>query len=276
MDDTRPKPFAFVLMPFSPDFEDIYKLGIRRACENAGAYAERVDEQIFEGSIVQRIYNQIARADVIVADMTGRNPNVFYEVGYAHALGRPVILLAQSSEDIPFDLKHYTHIIYNRRIIELLPELERRVRVTLAAKAPVLERSARVFVQDVELQGEARIPLVPPGMPLGTAVSIAVHNPAVVVARPLGFQLGLVVERGAFDVEFSAKRMSEGFPLDDRTMLFVEEREHAVWPGGWARVKVGVWSRGGPEVWKEEHRFSVRLFTAGGIEDYPFISIPKV
>ena len=49
--------------------------------------------------------------------MTGRNPNVFYETGYAHALGKHVILLTQEAKDIPFDLKHYQHIIYAKRIL---------------------------------------------------------------------------------------------------------------------------------------------------------------
>lgn len=82
-----PKPFVFVLMPFSSDFDDAYKLGIKKACKEAGAYAERVDEQIFDEQILERVYNQIAKADLIISDMTGRNPNVFYETGYAHALG---------------------------------------------------------------------------------------------------------------------------------------------------------------------------------------------
>jgi hypothetical protein len=55
MEGTSPKPFAFVLMPFSDDFDDVYLLGIKPACEKAGAYAERVDEQIFTESILQRI-----------------------------------------------------------------------------------------------------------------------------------------------------------------------------------------------------------------------------
>ena len=117
MEGTSPKPFAFVLMPFAKEFDDVcYLLGIKPACETAGAYAERVDDQIFHESILQRIYNQISKADIIIADMTGRNPNVFYETGYAHALGKPVILLTRSSDDIPFDLKHYTHIVYEGRI----------------------------------------------------------------------------------------------------------------------------------------------------------------
>ena len=95
MKNTLPKPFVFVLMPFDEKFDEVYKLGIKPACEDAGAYAERVDEQIFKESILERIYNQIAKADIFVADMTGRNENVFYEVGYAHALGKHVILLTQ-------------------------------------------------------------------------------------------------------------------------------------------------------------------------------------
>ena len=91
--DTKPKPIVFVLMTFDKAFTDVYQLGIKVACDKAGAYAERLDEQLFGESMLQRIYNQIAKADVIVADMTGRNPNVFYEVGYAHALGKVVILL---------------------------------------------------------------------------------------------------------------------------------------------------------------------------------------
>lgn len=109
---TAPKPFVFVLMPFNEDFDDIYKLGIKEAAKEVGAYAERVDEQIFNEGILERIFNQISKADVIVADMTGRNPNVFYEVSYAHALGKIVLLLTQKADDIPFDLKHKQHIIY--------------------------------------------------------------------------------------------------------------------------------------------------------------------
>ncbi|AKB24310.1 hypothetical protein MSMTP_0841 [Methanosarcina sp. MTP4] len=80
---TVPKPFVFVLMPFDEDFDDIYKYGIKETAKEIGAYAERVDEQNYKEGMLERIFNQINKADVIVADMTGRNPNVFYEVGYA-------------------------------------------------------------------------------------------------------------------------------------------------------------------------------------------------
>jgi hypothetical protein len=59
--------------------------------------------------------------------MTGRNPKVFYETGYAHALNKKVILLTQNADEIPFDLKHYPHIVYSGRIVSLKDELQRRV-----------------------------------------------------------------------------------------------------------------------------------------------------
>jgi nucleoside 2-deoxyribosyltransferase len=107
------KIFAFVLMPFEKAFGDTYFLGIKSTAETAGMIAERVDEQVFhrEG-ILERIHNQIEAADLIIADMTGRNPNVFYEVGYAHAKGKLCVLLTKDANDIPFDLKHQRHIVY--------------------------------------------------------------------------------------------------------------------------------------------------------------------
>ena len=115
-------------MPFSDQFHDIYELGIKAACQAAGAHCERVDEQVFDGTILERIYNQIAKADIIVSEMTGRNPNVFYETGYAHALNKRTIMLTKSAEDIPFDLKHYSHIIHEDKIASLKRILEDRIR----------------------------------------------------------------------------------------------------------------------------------------------------
>ena len=128
MNEVSHKPFVFVLMPFSKDFDDIYEVGIKPACEDAGAYCERVAEQIFLENILQRIYAQIAKADVVVAEMSSRNPNVFYETGYAHALHKRVILLIKDVDDIPFDLKHYPHIIYGGSIAILKRKLEAKVK----------------------------------------------------------------------------------------------------------------------------------------------------
>ncbi len=122
-----PKPFAFVLMPFANEFDDVYRLGIQEACRKAGAYCERVDQQIFRERVLDRIYNQIDKADIVIADMSGQNANVFYEVGYAHALGKLTILLTRSADDIPYDLKHFPHIIYEGSLSLLQDKLEQKV-----------------------------------------------------------------------------------------------------------------------------------------------------
>jgi hypothetical protein len=115
--------FAFVLMPFDSKFDDIYKLGIKEAASSLGIRAERVNEQFFSVSILDRIYNQIALADIIIADMSGRNANVFYEVGYAHAKSKLCLHLTQEPTDIPFDLQHHRHIVYGNSITKLKDEL---------------------------------------------------------------------------------------------------------------------------------------------------------
>jgi nucleoside 2-deoxyribosyltransferase len=119
MSMTKLKPFAFVLMPFSKEFDDVYKLGIKAVADELGVVAERVDEQIYTETMLERIYRQIEAADFIIADMTGRNPNVFYEVGYAHAKGKLCTLLTRSADDIPFDLKHRRHLVYGNSIQNL-------------------------------------------------------------------------------------------------------------------------------------------------------------
>ena len=159
---TTPKPFAFVLMPLEKKFDDIYKFGIKGAAEDVGAYAERLDEQIFVEGMLDRIFNQISKADLIIADMTGRNPNVFYEVGYAHALGKITLLLTQNADDIPFDLKHRQHTVYGGSIKLLRKELADRLRWGIAesrrrGRGPSTERlSIRLLDIDVPPTGGSK------------------------------------------------------------------------------------------------------------------------
>jgi len=137
------KPFVFVVMSFAAEFADVYELGIKPACEAAGADCARVDEQIFLESILHRIYGEIERADIVIAEMTGRNPNVFYEVGYAHGLGKPVVLVTKSADDIPFDLRHYPHVVYADSITNLKRELQKRMAVLVADPKKAVASSIR-------------------------------------------------------------------------------------------------------------------------------------
>jgi hypothetical protein len=125
--DAATRGLAFVLMPFANSFSDVYKMAIKPSCEANGYRCERVDEQMFFANILSQIYDQIKHADLLVADMTGRNANVFYEVGYAHGLGKDVIFVTNNSDDIPFDLKHHSHITYNNSLYDLREKLTARI-----------------------------------------------------------------------------------------------------------------------------------------------------
>ncbi len=121
------KPFAFVIMPFNSDFDDIYKLGIKESAKQCEVKAERLDEQLFHEGMMDRIYRQIDAADMIIADLSDRNANVFYELGYAHAKEKLCILLTKNSDDIPFDLKHRRHVVYGDSITYLKEELVKNI-----------------------------------------------------------------------------------------------------------------------------------------------------
>lgn len=180
-------------MPFDEAFDDVYLLGIKVACEKSGAYAERVDEQIFQESILERIYNQIAKADVIIADMTGRNPNVFYETGYAHALGKNVILLTQNTDDIPFDLKHYPHIVYRGKISNLIPELERRISWAIDRaneNRTLIMPKAQFYIDGISLENNPIIDLYLDESIL--SLQIDVHNSSK-TNQPFIFEPSLII-----------------------------------------------------------------------------------
>lgn len=121
------KIFAFVLIPFDSSFDDVYKLSIKEAAKHVGVIAERLDDQMFPEGMLERIYRQIDAADIIIADMSTKNPNVFYEVGYAHAKDKLCIHLTADANDIPFDLKHRRHIVYGNSLSYLKEELSRHL-----------------------------------------------------------------------------------------------------------------------------------------------------
>ena len=158
------KKFVFVLMPFDSVFNDIYKLGIKNTCEELDMYCERVDEQHYEGNMLERIYNQINKADYLIADLTGQNPNVYYELGYAHALSKKVVLITQNADEIPFDMKQYRHFIYSANQIALLKdELKNRFKWYLENDVihEKIDMPIEVFVNGIKLkEGEnVKIPI---------------------------------------------------------------------------------------------------------------------
>lgn len=102
---------ASAMMPFDTAFNPIYD-SIREAADSTGLRCRRADDIWENAAIIQDVVSLIDRSRIIICDCTGRNPNVFYEAGIAHALGRDVILITQSEHDIPFDLRHLRYVRY--------------------------------------------------------------------------------------------------------------------------------------------------------------------
>lgn len=122
---------CFILMPFRDDFDIIYNEHLKPAITSQGFSCQRADEIYSAKPIIDDILRKIEACDVFVADLTMRNPNVCYELGWAHACLKPGVLISQSLEDVPFDLRHIRCIIYSYTP-RGMKELRRRLRLTLA------------------------------------------------------------------------------------------------------------------------------------------------
>ena len=112
-------PNAFVLMPFAKEFDDIYDHFIKPVLEDAGFEVARADESKGQDNIPRDIIKGIAWAELIVADFTGGNANVAYELGVAHKEGKPDIRITQSIDDVPSDLKSYRVLKYDLNFPEI-------------------------------------------------------------------------------------------------------------------------------------------------------------
>ena len=103
---------CFVLMPFASPFNEIYEDHIRPCAQAEGFTVMRANDYYTTKMIMTDIWNGINDADILIAELTGRNSNVFYELGVSHCIGKKVILLSQTIDDVPFDLRHLRVCIY--------------------------------------------------------------------------------------------------------------------------------------------------------------------
>ncbi|MEW6441875.1 MAG: hypothetical protein AB1640_13150 [bacterium] len=114
IDDRRPN--AFIAMQFSEPYNEVYRDAIRPLVEEIGYEPLRVDEISQPGIILNDIWTQLTEASVVIAEVTEANPNVYYEIGVAHALKKPTVLLAQKGTKLPFDLGPHRCIFYENSI----------------------------------------------------------------------------------------------------------------------------------------------------------------
>ena len=121
------KPHVFVAMPFAPKFDDLYHFGIAGAVKASGYLCERADMSSFTGDVMSWVQMRIATAKLIIAELTGANPNVYLEVGFAWALRIPTVLLVNSAKDLRFDVRGQRVIVYKGSIRTLEEELAKEL-----------------------------------------------------------------------------------------------------------------------------------------------------
>jgi len=104
---------VFVIMPFDTKFKSIYDDHIKRVCKSMSLTCMRADDIFMTHAIMKDIWSFIYNTKVVICDCTNKNPNVFYELGMAHAIGKNVIIITQNEDDIPFDIKQLRYLQYD-------------------------------------------------------------------------------------------------------------------------------------------------------------------
>ena len=110
--DSRPS--VFVAMPFSEQMDDVFHFGINGPVKAAGFLCERADFSTFTGDAMAWVRERISKATLVIAEVTGANPNVYLEVGYAWGCGTPTLLLVQDQSDLKFDVQGQRCIVYKK------------------------------------------------------------------------------------------------------------------------------------------------------------------
>jgi len=127
---------AFCLLPFQEQFMQVYEQGVVPALEASGLRGLHAGQIFDNREIMEDIWESICACRLVVADVTGRNANVFYELGICHTLGKEVIVITQDSNDVPFDIRHRRFIeYYPDRLVSLKGTLQQTVqRVLIRAR----------------------------------------------------------------------------------------------------------------------------------------------
>ena len=220
---------CFVMTPFAESFDRIYRELIVPAVEDAGLSAVRADEIPAAGFVMEQIRAAIQQARLCIADVTDRNPNVLYEVWFAQAMRKPVVLIANDVADLPFDiaaervLRYGSHLIASRLALRRaiahvltenrFAEAEKLLatgspRAAVAVAAVVLEHLLR------ELANKHKVSLRPRSGP--AAVALALQQEGVI-----DINMRVAVEQ-ANVVRNAAVHSSEREPTMDEAQLVLD------------------------------------------------------
>lgn len=157
-DTTNKKEICFTIMPFGGWFDLYYNDIIHPAIEKAGLHSKRADDTFRPGVIIRDIWNDIKKAKVILAVLTEKNPNVLYELGLAHAIAKPAIIVSENIEDIPFDLRGLRAVKYDKNEPDWGGKLQKQIveAISELIETP-LEYVLPAFLETDDIQKEKRI-----------------------------------------------------------------------------------------------------------------------
>lgn len=125
---------CFVVMPFNSRGDEVYRKLIVPTAADSGLTAVRADELSMPGFIIEQIRSAIQQSRLCIADVTGFNPNVMYEVGLIHAMKKPLVLLAEKGSQLPFDVAHQRVIFYESELSNAQPHLLRALNEALGGR----------------------------------------------------------------------------------------------------------------------------------------------
>ncbi len=239
---------CFIIMPFDSALKNVYDAVATIIQDHCHLDCVRADHIAKSNLITHEIWTHINEARLSIADLTGRNPNVFYELGLAHACRRPVILLAQNSDDVPFDLEALKHIPYNPGdLASLKNALPGYVRNCISTLPPYWDRNYRPpnwdgpYIKITSVKAPAKISLNEP-----FEIIVKARNNGKVAANQGYFSVSF--PNGAEKLKLETKAGSKletqiGMEYDhwgnERTILsypiaegFKYDEENPVWPIG--------------------------------------------
>lgn len=122
---------CFVMMPFGNPYDDYYQEIYKPAIEEVGFGAKRADSLFRPSPIIKDIWEYINKSKVLIADITDLNGNVMYELGLAHAIAKPVIIISDSINNVPFDLRFLRILIYDNKKPRWAEELKEKIKKSI-------------------------------------------------------------------------------------------------------------------------------------------------
>jgi nucleoside 2-deoxyribosyltransferase len=156
---TQPEKTCFVIMPFSAELHYFYLYLEQYLLTHHGIKCERADSSVGTAPFLDKILRYIQHADFVIADCSGNNPNVLYELGVAHASGKQVVLLTKGTvADIPSDIRHYEFIVYDlAKHTEFLEKLDKALNNLFVERYDELYRRAQVIFTEFRQATNLRV-----------------------------------------------------------------------------------------------------------------------